>query len=168
MEQSSIDRKHGIIYLTGDVDIDMYDTLSKGLNILSAGDFKKINIVLNTHGGELYQALAIYDLLRLQSRDHIIRVVGVGCIMSAGIIIMCAGDERVATPLAQFLIHYGQETNDSTSLLNHNKMLFKLMKNLLKEKVTCSQKTITSWFNKETYMTSEEALKVGLIKEILK
>ena len=42
------------------------------------------------------------------------------------------------------------------------------MKNLLKEKVNCSTKTISSWFNKETYMTSEDALKFGLIKEILK
>lgn len=167
MEQSSIDRKHGIIYLHGDVDIEMYDTLAKGLNILSGGDFKQISIVLNTHGGEVYQAFAIYDLLRLQSTTHTIRIVGVGTVMSAGIIIMCAGDKKVATPLTQFMIHYGQETNDSPSLLNHNKLLFKTMKEMIKANVNVSAKTVSSWFTKDTYMTSADALHIGLIDEIL-
>jgi len=164
--KSNIDRDSGIIYLHGEVDTDMYATCSRGLSDLGQLH-SEITIVLNTEGGDLYQALAIYDLIRLsESQGVLVKILCCGPVMSAGTVILSASSQRVATPNTQFMIHYGEEYNDAPSSVKHNKHLFKLMKQIIGSRVKISSRKLTNWFNQDTYLTADEALECGLIDRI--
>ena len=167
--RSNVDKSAGIIYLHGEVDVDMYGILARGISDLGANQYlDSITLVLNTEGGDLYQALAIYDLIRLQQITKPIKVLCCGPVMSAGIVIMCAAEERVAMPHTQFMIHYGEEYNDAPSSVKHNKHLFGVMKDIVKARVNVSKRKLSSWFNQDTYLTANDALQAGLVTRITK
>lgn len=162
MSLPNIDTESFIIYLQGEVDVKMYEIVVKGLSELNDADY--ITFVLNTEGGDLYQALAIYDLIKLSSIPN--KILCCGPVMSAGAVILCASEMRVATKNTQFMVHYGEEENDSPMSVRHNKQLYNLMKNIIGERVNISQRKLTAWFNKDTYLTTKEALECGLITRI--
>lgn len=161
-----IDVDNGMIPLIGTVDEDMYRHLVDCLTQLSNTKqaYPELTILLNTYGGELYHAFAIYDLLRKQEMD--IRIVCNGPVMSAGTIILMAGDTREMTPLSFLMIHYGFDMQESHSGLKQNADLLELMKKLYKENSQASAKTVDGWFDADRYFTAKEALKIGLIDKV--
>lgn len=164
----SIDIENGIIPLIGEVGDGMYSQLVDGLVSLSnAGlSYDTLTILLNTYGGELYHAFAIYDQLRAQ--DMKIRIVCNGPVMSAGTIILMAGDVREMTPLSFLMVHYGVDMQESHSGLKQNKRLMDTMKKLYLENSTATSKQISSWFDTDTFFTAEDALKYGLVDKVTK
>jgi ATP-dependent protease ClpP protease subunit len=161
--QTGIDYKHATVYLVGDVDDDMYDKLVKALALFRERD--SIAVVLNTEGGDFYQALAMYDLLKTSGKN--IRIYCSGPVMSAGVIILQAATERIAYKNSQILVHYGEEMNDSGTVAKHNQKMFKLMKNIIGDRVNVGRRTLSRWFNQETYLNAEDALSAGLIDSIV-
>lgn len=59
-------------------------------------------LVLNTCGGDLHCAFALYDALR--SRPDI-QVIGTGQVASSGILVLLGADRRSATPNTRFMCH---------------------------------------------------------------
>lgn len=161
---TGIDVEHECIYLTGEVNEAMYKRVAYGLIHLKMS--KEITIVLNTFGGDFYQALAIYDLLRF-SQSHI-KVLCVGPVMSAGIIILMAAHDRVGLPNSQLMIHYGKESSESVTDVKHNEELLKIWKNMLALHTKVSKRRISNWFKHNTYFTAEKAVKVGLLHRVAK
>lgn len=163
-----IDVENGVIPLVGTVDEMMYGHLVNCLTQLSNAKkgYEELTIVLNTYGGELYHAFAIYDLLKMQPMR--IRIVCNGPVMSAGTIILMAGDVREMTPLSYLMIHYGFDMQESHSGLKQNADLLDLMKKLYKDNSDATTRTIEGWFDADKYFTAEAALKTGLIDRIQK
>lgn len=63
-----------------------------------------IDFIVNSYGGSVYDCLALYDLLR--SLDYLtVRTYATGKVMSAGLILYLAGDERYASERATFMAH---------------------------------------------------------------
>lgn len=79
----------------------------KGLHILDAQSAAPITVILNTEGGDWCHGLAIYDAIRACRSPVTVR--GTGSVMSAGAVIMQAGDVRILTPSATVMIHYGTD-----------------------------------------------------------
>ena len=63
-----------------------------------------IDFIVNSYGGSVYDCLALYDLLTSLSDLHV-RTHATGKIMSAGLILYLAGDERYASERATFMAH---------------------------------------------------------------
>jgi len=166
IENLGIDAVHGIIPLIGEVNEEMYTRLIDCITALSNADvaYERLTILLNTYGGDLYNAFAIYD--QLKSQEMKIRIVCNGPVMSAGTVILMAGDVREMTPLSFLMVHYGIDAQDSEKTYKHNGHLLKLLKGLYRENSNSSEKTINGWFNSDTYFTAEEALKLGLVDKI--
>lgn len=161
----NIDLKRRSIYLTGDVDIPMYETVVKGLHLLQ-DQGESIMVYLNTYGGDFYQCMAIFDLIK--NSPVPVDVCCFGAAMSAGSMILQAGRKRLITPGGYIMIHYGEETTDSTSSAAHNKELLSIMKAIYKDKVTVRPRTLNGWLAKDTYFNARRALEVGLVDEIVK
>lgn len=161
MLDSFIDTKQQSLFLSGEVNIQMYKVVAQALTRLS----DEFTIVLNTEGGDVYQALAIYDLLKFSEAK--IKIVCVGPVMSAGVIILQAASERVAMPNAQIMVHYGEDSNDSSSTARHNADLLKLMKKIIGDRALVKRRTINQWFVKDTYFNSLQALKAGLVDRVV-
>ena len=63
-----------------------------------------IDFIINSYGGSVYDGLMLYDLLR--SLDYLtVRTYATGKIMSMGLILYLAGDERTASKRATFMAH---------------------------------------------------------------
>ena len=159
-----VDLHNGIIELSGEVDVNMWRKTYRGMMQLSDRDM--ITILLNTEGGDFYQGLAIHDLIRFS--DIPVKVVCNGPVMSAGVLILAAGEERVALPKSQIMIHYGEDTSTSSTSARHNAEMLKLMKDIIGTKSKVKRATINGWFKKDTYFNSKQALKAGLVDRIAK
>ena len=122
-------------------------------------------IWFNSDGGETVQAKEIMRIIK-QNQNVTIRVFG-SCASSATLILQAA-KRRQATSTCEFLVHYGEETIMSTSDRRRANKELKWMKKVYKEHCTVTPQTIGRWFNNETYMNAEQALKVGLIDEVIK
>ena len=83
-------------------DVSSY-TLAK---LLSETDAKKITVRINSYGGEVAEALAIYNALREKSAagaEVTTTVEGFAC--SAAAVVFCAGDRRIMKQASLLMIH---------------------------------------------------------------
>jgi len=63
-----------------------------------------IDFIINSYGGSVYDGMMLYDLIR--SLDYLtVRTYATGKIMSMGLILFLAGDERKASTNATFMAH---------------------------------------------------------------
>lgn len=150
-----------IITLIGDINTSMLRQLMLDLQSVQ---HNPIEIHLCTPGGDIYVGFAIYDLL---CKIHKVDIFVHGYCMSAGMIILQAADNRIAMPHAEFMTHYGEEESvSSPSEAKHNKRLFNRMKAIVGSKSKATKRTVSGWFSKDTYFSTSEALKAGLIDRI--
>lgn len=147
------------LYLTGEVceamTAELYSHLGK---LVARGN---PTIVLNTQGGDFYQALAMYDIIKFQHDDF--TIVGSGNVMSAGMIILQAAKYRVTFENTQFMIHYGEDSNMSADSAKHNARMFQLMKDIVGSRANVKSRTLNSWFKADTFFNAKEAIARGLV-----
>lgn len=155
-----VDINRNILYLEGDVGVHMYKRVTRLMPLLGIDPF----VVLNTEGGDFYQGLAIYDFLKNYAN---LTIVCTGPVMSAGTIILQAATHRLATPCAQIMVHYGEDSNSNAEQAKHNAEMLKLMKELLSARLKVTKRTLNNWFTKDTYFTAQRAMEVGLIDKVV-
>ena len=156
--------------LSGEVNVDMFSKVMKAYNetcLIPDQPFTSIDIYLNTDGGEVYQGLAIHDIINEMGKKIVTRVICVGQVFSSGIFILMAAGCRAATPNSFLMIHYGETTNSSNNDIRHNKELIAIHTNICYDRSLVSKRKINSWNNQDTYFNAEEALEIGLIDEII-
>lgn len=126
-----------------------------------------IQIHLSSFGGDAYESLAVYDLLRNSSCD--IHIVASGKIMSAAFIIFLAGDVRKALPHTTFMMHsasYGAEgtVKNHEVQVNEGKRLNNLFLDIAAQRTKRPKKW---WYRKilntDYYLNAEEAKEIGLL-----
>lgn len=163
-----VDLKNGIIPLVGAVDEDMYAKASASLMAMShlSDPPEKITFILNTYGGDLYIAFALYDLIKRQAPKT--KVLCNGPVMSAGTVIMQAADERVMSPRSYLMYHFGSQTAETQQCVAHFNEITNDIKKLYKSTSNASKKTIESWFEKEVYYNAKQALELGLVDKVEK
>lgn len=91
------------------------ENLIKGLLILQHQSTEKpINLIINTMGGNVYQAMAMYDAIKSSPCEII--ATATGALMSSGTLIIQAADVRMATPNTTFMIHNGSDSYDGETI----------------------------------------------------
>lgn len=168
-----IDLSTGRLFLIGGVDEDLYTRAATGLALLNqANRLDRITIILNTLGGEVYQGLAIYDLIKLSATP--VDVLVNGPCLSAGVIILQAAQVRAATSSSFLMVHDSTEEieglrRDVRSTVRHfddlsEKMWKRILHQIDPEKQELYKQ---SWSEEDTYFTPEEALLVGLLDKVV-
>lgn len=93
----------GFLFLCGDICKASVKSVTTSLLYTPAST---VHLFLNTPGGEVADALALYDfLLALRQAGKTINTVAWGECFSAGVIILQAGTHRLITPNSYLLIH---------------------------------------------------------------
>lgn len=159
-----IDKANKTVHLMGEVNEEMYLLVQRAIGILYA-DPRQFVFTINTEGGIVTDALAIYDLIKSCCPEA--KIVIYGSCMSAGMIILQAAKERIAAPNAELMIHYGHDENESGQDKKFNTRLTKKMADILLEKTKVSKATMGKWMNGTRYFSTDEALKFGLIDRVL-
>ena len=185
------------IYLKGDVDEDMWQTLVDKINefrsadddisdqnmasLLSIGIQAKIirpvvNIYLSTFGGYIYDMLAIYDEIKALTKEYEVNIFCVCKIMSAGTIIMLATDleHRFAYQNTTFMYHtlsggcWGK-VKEQEENVEESKRLHKVMWGILKENTSIPEDKLDEIYKckKDWCITAQQAKKYKIISEII-
>lgn len=165
-----VDLKSRRIDLTMEVSEMMSAIVIRSLLKMSELNHEPIEIYLSTYGGDAYAGFAIYDAIRACPCDVSIFVSGK--VMSAGVIIFLAGDIRVASTNARFMIHgvsseTGGKVKDMTVDLAEARYLDNKMLALFTERT--KMKNLKFWqkkiANQDVYFGTEEAKMYGVVRE---
>lgn len=171
-----IDVESSTIYLFGDIaDGTLYDFTLKIKAILHMrGDEKKddpINVVINSDGGDVYEALGMIDFM--QSLNVKINTVCRGRAMSAAALLLCSGTGvRAASKNSTIMFHeissgiYGK-SSDMKANVQHTEKLEEILINII---TANSKKDASFWKErilKDYYLSPEESLELGVIDNII-
>lgn len=133
----------------------------------------EMEIQLNTFGGEVFAGLRLIDVIHyLRGEGHNIVTSVYGTAFSMGATILQAGTTRVASKNSMIMIHQGSATvggtigdiEDDQQLIN--RLQDRLLENLAERSTLSKAQIKTKWNRKNWWMTSEEALEIGLVDEV--
>tara|TARA_Y100000034_G_C6902403_1_gene417676 strand:+ start:1414 stop:2091 length:678 start_codon:yes stop_codon:yes gene_type:complete len=135
-----------------------------------------MEIVISTYGGAALEMFSIYDVMRMIREESEVRTLGLGKVMSAGVLLLAAGTKgsRRIGKNCRVMIHsvmggqhgpvYNMENEMEeikwiqeqylNSLIEETDMTKKYLKKLLGRKVN-------------VYLTAEEAVELGIADEII-
>lgn len=183
LHEYSIDIPNRVVYMgsTNDhegaeagVDYKMADRAIKNLYILDSLAEQPITIILNSPGGDTSHGFAIFDAIR--GCHNFVRIVGMGYVMSMGSIIMQAGDDRIMTPHAKMMLHYGNlaidgVVKDVINWVEAEKKEMKLVEDIYLEKIKAkipkfSRAALQNKIRHDCILSATEALNLGLIDRI--
>lgn len=131
-----------------------------------------IKIYIDSYGGYVYQCFGLLSVMeRSQTPIHTIVT---GCAMSCGFMMLISGHKRFAHKLSTPLYHQVSSgafgtVKEMEESLEETKRLQKQLESIVKEKTNISNKKLKEILDtkKDWYMTSEEALSLGVVDEIL-
>lgn len=164
------------LYCDKYVDETLAEYVIKGLNILESVDASApIRIILNSNGGDEYDGLAVYDYIRKVGKKATVVVDVYGTCMSMGVWILQAAHRRRMSPNARMMIHTGYSGLE----MNHPEINKRWMKQWEKDEKVFEdillERMSSEWTRAklkkalqfDTIYTPEEALKHGLIDEVI-
>ena len=139
-------------------------------------EHEPVKLIVSTHGGSAHEMFSIYDTFRMVQKDFEIHTVGLGKVMSAGIVLLAAGTKgkRKVGKNCRLMIHpvASASVGDLKDIENETKEIRILQKMYIQALVDNSNLTeskVKRMFRKKvnTYISAEEAIKFGIADEII-
>jgi len=163
-----------IIFLGGQIDDNVANLIMAQLLFLESEDSKKdIHLYINSPGGSVTAALAMYDTMRHIKPD--VSTICVGIAASAGALLLSSGTKgkRFALPNSEVMIHQvmGGAEGQASDIEISARHILKTKENLnriLAENTGKSIEQVGKDSDRDNYMSAGEALKYGLVDGILK
>lgn len=161
------------IVITGTIREDSAAQFLEQITALECMDISKpISIYINTYGGSVDAALCMYDAMK--SCCCSIVTVGIGKVMSAGVLLLAAGDKgnRFITENTRVMIHeisgiaIGAVSDMENSITETKRMQDVYIDILAKETNTSKTKLLKDMME-ETYMPAQDAVKYGIVDKIV-
>ena len=158
------------------VEISIYDEIGdygtsakQFIDDLKSVGSKDITIRMNSVGGSVFDGLAIYNVLR--SHQGYVKVKIEGLSASIASIIALAGDDIEMAENGFFMIHnpFGKSAGGAEEMRKTADLLDKIKQELVSiymNKTNLSEDVISDMMDKETWLTSQEAMEMGFIDSI--
>lgn len=165
--------KDRIIFLGDEVNEHTANVVVAQLLFLANEDPKKdIYLYINSPGGSVYDALAIFDTMNYVSPD--IQTVGIGVQASAAAFLLSSGTKgkRFLLPNATVMIHQPSsgtrgKVTDQEIDLRESLRVKKLLENIMAKNTGQKLEKIHVDMERDFWMTSEQALKYNLVDKIM-
>jgi ATP-dependent Clp protease protease subunit len=165
--------KERIIFMVGPVDDYSSNLIVAQLLFLeSENPTKDISLYINSPGGSVTAGMSIYDTMQFIKPD--ISTLCIGQAASMGAILLCGGkkDKRFALPNSRVMIHQplGSFQGQATDFDIQAKEILSIrarLNEILAKNTGQTIKKIEADTERDNFMTSEEAMKYGLIDKIL-
>jgi len=139
-------------------------------------DKKPIDFYLSTYGGSADDMFALYDVMRLVREDVVVRTIGLGKVMSAGVLLLAAGTkgERKIAKNCRIMIHsvVGGNQGDLHNMLNEMEAIEQLQQ-MFVDCLVSETKMTKSRLKKildrkvNVYLSAEEAVELGIADIII-
>ncbi len=165
--------KDRIVFIGSHVTDQIANLVIAQLLFLEADDpDKDIYIYINSPGGSVTAALAIYDTMQYIKPDVV--TICMGQAASAGALLLAAGEEekRYALPYSRVMIHQpagGVQGKAAEAEVHINELMRikDLLNEILSKHTGKSVDQISDDVEKDYFMTSEEAKDYGIIDEVI-
>lgn len=133
---------------------------------------KEISLYINSPGGSVTAGMAIYDTMKFIACP--VTTLCMGRAASMGAFLLAGGEKgkRFALPHSQIMIHQpsGGYQGQATDIEIHAKEVLRMKKDLntiLAQNTGQNIKKVTADTERDNFLTAEEALKYGIIDNIL-
>jgi ATP-dependent Clp protease protease subunit len=165
--------KDRIIFLGQDVNQVTANLIVAQLLFLQAEDPKKdIFLYINSPGGSVYDALAIYDTMQYVTND--IQTVGIGVQASAAAFLLSSGTKgkRFALPNATVMIHQPSsgtrgKVTDQEIDLRESLRIKRLLEEIMAKNTGQKASKIHEDMERDKWLTSEQAKEYGIIDAVI-
>src|SRR6056297_3692005 len=165
--------KDRIVFLGNQVTDNLANVVIAQLLFLEADDpDKDIYLYINSPGGSVTAALAMYDTIQYIKPDVV--TIGMGQAASAGALLLACGAEgkRYGLPYARVMIHQpaGGVQGKATEAEVHIKELMRirdLLNDILSDHTGQPVEKISEDVEKDYFMTSEQAVEYGIIDKVI-
>ena len=165
--------KDRIVFLGGEIDDDLANIIVAQLLFLEMDDpDQDISLYINSPGGSVTAGMAIYDTMRYLKCEVSTLCIGMAASMGAFLLAAGAKGKRKALPNSEVMIHQpsGGARGQATDIAIQAEQIMKTkqkMNQLLSEMTGQPLETVARDVERDNYMSAEEALKYGLIDEII-
>lgn len=164
--------KDRIIFLVGQVEDNMANLIiAQMLFLESENPDKEINLYINSPGGVVTSAMAMYDTMQFIKPD--VRTLCVGQAASAGALLLAGGaaGKRHALPHSTIMIHqvlggYQGQGTDIQIHARQTQLVSDRLNSILSSHTGKPIKAIERDTNRDNFMTAAEAVDYGLIDSI--
>ena len=162
--------KSRTVFLTGEIDeVKTQDYREALLELYTNDPTQEITVFIDTYGGSTYAMFAMHDMMKMISCP--IHTVGIGKVMSAGALLLAAGEARSLAPNAMVMLH--QISTDIQGKLGtaklecaHVELLQKRMYELYSLYTGKTTEEVAQDLLEDKYMTASEAIAYGLADSI--
>lgn len=169
----NIDIRGRVIYLDDQIDENSASLFIKSIRYLDKTN-GTINIILNSPGGCVTQGFAIYDAIKLCKNEVEIKVLGMA--MSMGSIILQAGDKRIMSTNARYMIHIGDmdvegHFKNVKRAVAENEEMDKICVDIYLDKIQevnpdFRKSQVQKLMEFDSYLSAQKCLELGLIDNI--
>lgn len=162
-----------IIFMSGDFNEDKAKDIITQLFTFECKNPKKdIVMLIDSYGGYVHSFLAIHDVIKMLRCD--VATIAVGKSMSCGQMLLITGKKgkRFATPNARILMHevssgtFGK-LKDMEIDINETRSLKVILDDLILKYTKIKKNQLKEIMSKDTFLSAQEALKLGLIDHII-
>lgn len=165
--------KDRIIFLGSDVNEASANTVVAQLLFLQAQDAKKdIFLYINSPGGSVYDALAIYDTMQYVTND--VQTVGIGVQASAAAFLLSSGakGKRFILPNSTVMIHQPSsgtrgKVTDQEIDLRESLRIKKLLESIMAKNTGQTIEQIHEDMERDRWMDAAMAKKYGLVDAVI-
>ena len=164
--------KDRIIFLSGEINDSLANIVVSELLYLDSLNHEDICLYINSPGGSVTSGFAIYDTMNFIKSDVRTIVVGMAASMGAFLLSSGARGKRCALKNAEVMIHQvlggaqGQAT-DIKIAAEHILKIKKKLNSILASNTGQPINKVIRDCERDNYMSSDEALKYGLIDQII-
>lgn len=163
----------------GGVNYSNLEKMLSGIKEMLAADSKEeIHLMVSSFGGATGIGMSFYDAVKTWLRPKLVTV-GSGDVDSSGIIVFLAGEKRFLTPNTTMLLHLGGRTFERDKRFSTWDMQNMLKEDRLKDLQYAgvisdatggkySPNQILKLMAKNTILTAEEAVNMGLAHKVLR
>ena len=164
--------KDRIIFLSGEINDDVANTVVSELLYLDSINHEDISLYINSPGGSITSGMAIYDTMNLIKSDVSTICVGMAASMAAFLLSCGTKGKRYILPNAEVMIHQplggasGQATEIKIAAERILKLRTKLNK-ILSENTNQPLEKVEEDTERDYFLSSEEAKTYGLVDKII-
>lgn len=165
--------KERIIFMGEDVNPHTANLIVAQLLFLQSEDAKKdIFLYINSPGGSVYDALAIYDTMQFVKND--IQTVGIGIQASAAAFLLSSGTKgkRLILPNASVMIHQPSsgtrgKVTDQEIDLKESLRVKRLLEEIMAKNTGQKPAKIHEDMERDKWLTADEAKKYGIVDKVI-
>ncbi len=164
--------KERIVFISGEIDDDLANSVIAQLLYLDAINNEDISIYINSPGGSITSGMAIYDTMSFIKSDVSTICIGMAASMAAFLLSCGKKGKRFILPNSEVMIHQplGGVSGQATEIKIAAERILKLKEKLNKILSNNTNKdfsTVTKDTERDYFMDSNEALEYGIVDKII-